>query len=412
MPHGRRDPVSEVYGPSHLETMLGGLGDVVRTARAQPSRSLPENALHDAVGMVPTLGDVRGVVDLLRALATSPEARASLGEALGGAARNVFERPVDAVTGLARAAYRHPVQAASIGRGLAGAYGNAAPVVANEAGAVRAILPPAGLGSLAEALKPRKGGYALRGPMTRRVEQAYAKGEGVPADWVSPEIRTAAGTAENELLWHRAMGATSPKTRVQPNTMDALQVMLWALEHPGQSMTLDDARRLGMLWVGAKVPSINLALSGQPVSGMKTNAFAELMAGKPRIPLDTHALYTMGSPTDDFNAQISPLRKMMTEREGLPYRGSLNDQDIYNRAEGSFAHALGEVAPGVPIQQSFPQAWEGARFLRGWKQSSGGPIDILHRLTRSAGVGETLPPGALQDPELLRILLRAGGRSQ
>jgi hypothetical protein len=188
------------------------------------------------------------------------------------------------------------------------------------------------------------------------------------------------------------------------NTREALSVFAHSLENPGARMTVPEAQALTpekVTMAPSKTPNVNNAIAGQPLSGDKVEAFSQLMMGRPRIPIDVHALHGAGSALEKFDDEIPGLRKFMTQAEGLPARGGLTNTDIYLRTERAMADALNEIAPGVPTNQSFATMWEGTRAAKGLKPQ-GGPLDIL----RAKGL---LEKAAMLDPERLRRALQTAG---
>jgi hypothetical protein len=265
-------------------------------------------------------------------------------------------------------------------------------------------------GSLASSLKGvASGEYQMRAPIQRRMESLYQIGNamGNQAKWAgNTEALMQAVQNDPELAqrFMRLIGATSPNTSVPVNTREALSVFAHSLENPGASVTVPEMQQLlpaKVTMAPSKTPNINNALAGRPLSGDKVEAFSQLMLGKPRIPIDVHALFAAGSEADKLQPELAGLRALMTKTEGLPLRGSLTDTDIYYRVEKAMASALNEIAPGVPTNESFATMWEGTRAAKGLKPQ-GGPIDIL----RAKGL---LQPASMLDPERLRAALRTAG---
>lgn len=265
--------------------------------------------------------------------------------------------------------------------------------------------------SLAQTLKPSgQGTYAMRAPNMRRMESLYQAGAAMPnrANWSgnTQELMQAVGgdpaLAERFL---RLIGATSPNTSVPVNTREALSMFTHGLENPGARVTVPEvqgmapARKVTM--APSKVPNINNALAGDPLSGDKVEAFSQLMLGRPRIPIDVHALNAVGSSAEKLDPEYSALRAMMTKSEGLSARGGLTNSDLYQRVERAMADALSQIAPDVPTNESFATMWEGTRSAKGLKPQ-GGPIDIL----RAKGL---LQDAAMLDPERLRAALKTAG---
>jgi len=207
------------------------------------------------------------------------------------------------------------------------------------------------------------------------------------------------------LRWARMWGATSPNTSVPGNTRESVSALIHALENPGVPFTetlaqgLPDAK---ITMAGSKFGNLNAALEGRVLSpDMKAEAMAGFMAGDPRLPIDVHALYALGSKATKFDPEISALRQLMTKAEGLPARGGLTNPEIYRRYEDALRGTLQAFEPTRSVNQVFGELWEGARAHKGLKPQ-GGPIDIL----RKKGL---LEMGAMLDPDRLRAALRQSG---
>jgi hypothetical protein len=273
------------------------------------------------------------------------------------------------------------------------------------------------LGSLAATLKGGAGGeYALRAPTAERLRDIYRIGTNLPttSNWAGSAneelLRAFGGDQAKALQWARLWGATSPNTSVPRNTKESVSALIHALES-GAPLTVEDAQAGGRLanhitMAPSKVPNINRALAGEPLGGDKVEAMAGFMAGQPRIPIDVHALYALGSDTNKLNPEIKALRALMADTEGLPLRSTktakgLTNTDIYLRYENALRNTLQEFAPTRDVNQVFAELWEGARAHKGLKPQ-GGPIDIL----RNKGLLEL---GAMLDPERLRAVLTQSG---
>lgn len=274
-----------------------------------------------------------------------------------------------------------------------------------------------GVRSLAQTIKPTEdiGRYALKAQVVDRIKSLYQLGTLLPStsNWAGSTsedlIRAFGGDQDAALRWARMWGATSPNTSVPVNTRESVSALAHALENPGELFTVPMAQNLPdakITMAPAKVPNLNRALAGEPLSGDKVEAMAAFMAGEPRIPIDVHALYAAGSHADKFQADIPALRAAMTRAEGLPARStarikSLSETDIYLRYEDALKRTLKEIEPKRSVNQVFAEMWEGARAHKGLKPQ-GGPIDIL----RKKGL---LEAGAMLDPDRLRAALRSQG---
>jgi hypothetical protein len=269
-----------------------------------------------------------------------------------------------------------------------------------------------GLGSLAKAIKKTStpGVYELHPQIKDRVAQLLKRGQSLPqqADWSGGEnvelLKAVGGDDALARRWARLFGATSPGTSVPVNTRESLSTFAYALEKPGQEMTLETARSLDpvITMAGSKVPSINRAYTDQPLTKPKPEELAKLMVGKePGTPLDVHALYGMGSKAETFQTEIPALRTKMTKAEGLPQRGGLTDEQIYYRTADALTRALDEVAPDMAHNPRFATFWEGGRDSKGLKYQ-GGPLDIL----RKKGL---LEEAAMLDLKQLHKVLKSSG---
>jgi hypothetical protein len=168
-------------------------------------------------------------------------------------------------------------------------------------------------------------------------------------------------------------------------------------------MNRSTAFKLGIVPEVSKGPAVNAAIAGRSLPADKVEAFAQLMMDQPRIPIDTHALHSLGSPAGwDLEQHMPSLRGMMKEAEGIPNKTALTNSQVYSRLERAMAQALQEIDPR-PVNESFATMWEGARADKGLP-FQGGALDILKR----KGL---LQQGALLDPERLREALRAAGWS-
>ena len=186
---------------------------------------------------------------------------------------------------------------------------------------------PGPRGSLAETLERDAAGvYHIKPDVQERMHQFYERGAGVPSNWEgsNEELLTAfGGDADAARQWARMWGATSPNTSVPRNTAESISAHLWKLENPGQAMTVEQARGLtpNITMAPSKVPNINRAISGEPLSGDKVEAMAGYMVGDPRTPIDVHVLYGVGAKNDKLTEEVPALRALMTKLEQLPKRG-------------------------------------------------------------------------------------------
>lgn len=286
--------------------------------------------------------------------------------------------------------------------------GPAAPLAAVQRGTLLELAKP--VGSLAKGVKATRvpGVYQLRDQVVERLAQLYRHGLQLPteANWeaMTDELRAAAGGRAGATQWGRLWGATSPNTAVPRNTSESLAAQLHQVERPGELMTLEWAQTPGptkITMAPSKVPNINRVYQGEPLSGDKAEAMAAFMAGDPRLPIDVHAVWALGSKGDKLQPELSGLRALMTRAEGLPARGGLTDTDIYLRYEQALRDALAQIEPARNVGGTFATMWEGTRSAKGLRYQ-GGPLDLLKR----AGL---LEAGALLDRDRLRQTLSQKG---
>jgi hypothetical protein len=145
------------------------------------------------------------------------------------------------------------------------------------------------------------------------------------------------------------------------------------------------------------------AAAGQPLSSKagargKVEAMSRLLEGaedlpdNPAIPIDVHALRGVGAAEEHFS-EIAPVM-----REALG-GGRPGYSRGYDAAAELYRKGLGEVAPGMPTQVSFPQFWEGSRKLFGQGNTAKpaeGIASFLDRL-RLSDSGRMLDQKALQE---------------
>lgn len=270
---------------------------------------------------------------------------------------------------------------------------------------------PKPLGSLAKTLNRTvdRGVYELKPSVQGRLASFYELGGRQPnlANWagVTEELTQAfGGDRDASRTWARLWGATSPNTSVPRNTQESLTAWLYALRTQGAPLTVPQAQALTpqpITMAPSKVPNINRALAGQPLSGDKVEAMAGFMVGDPRIPIDVHALYGLGSEAEKLSPELPALRAYMTKAETLPARGGLTDTEIYLRYERALRETLDVFHPQTDVNSIFAQTWEGIRAGKGLAPQ-GGPIDIL----RKKGL---LAPGAMLDPDRLTSALKTAG---
>jgi hypothetical protein len=269
-----------------------------------------------------------------------------------------------------------------------------------------------GMGNLARGIRKtaEPGVYELHPQVKERVFRLFEIGSKMSkqADWsgVNEEMIAAFdGDVEAATKFFQLWGATSPNTSVPRNTQEAVSSQIFTLEKPGKLMTLHQARTLKPMKItmaGAKVPNINLALQGQPLGSPKVDRMGRFMVGEDgALPLDVHTLYGLGSKHEKFAEELPGLRAKMTKAEGLPLRGSLSEEDIYERVESALNQTLEELQPGLAHNPTFATFWEGVRAHKGLKPQ-GGPIDIL----RKKGL---LKEMAMLDPGKLRAALKTAG---
>jgi hypothetical protein len=282
-----------------------------------------------------------------------------------------------------------------------------------EAKAAKPVIGGRALGSLAKTLKAGEdvGVYDLRAPTIARVGDLYRYGTSLPStsNWAGSAsdelLRAFGGDREKALQWARMWGATSANTSVPVNTRESVSALIHALENPGTPFTVELAQNLPdakITMAPSKVPNLNAALEGRVLSpDTKVEAMAGFMAGEPRLPIDVHALYGLGSEATKLDPEYSALRELMTTAEGLPVRGGLTNSQIYRRYEDALRRGLEDIDPKRSVNQVFAEFWEGSRAHKGLKPQ-GGPIDIL----RKKGLLEL---GAMLDPDRLRAALRQAG---
>ena len=266
---------------------------------------------------------------------------------------------------------------------------------------------PEGLGTLARTLtRGRRGSpYALKPSVVDRLAEFHRQGAGTGAKWddqIQEVVEGFGGDVGKAREWARIWGATSPNTSVPRNTAESVSALHHAETTGRAPMTLEGARSMDpkITMAGSKVPNINRAMLGDPLSGDKVEAMSGFMVGDERIPIDVHTLYGVGATGDKLTPELPGLRAAMTKAEGLPLRGSLTDTDIYLRYEGAIRDALASFGEGGQ-NKTFAQVWDGIRKVKGLK-GQGGPVDILRR----KGL---LKSGAMLDPEQLKDSLRLNG---
>jgi hypothetical protein len=269
---------------------------------------------------------------------------------------------------------------------------------------------PRPLGSMGATLNRKgfDGVHSLKEQVADRLRYYFDRGGATPrtSDWRGESeeyIGAFNGDREMARRTGRLIGATSPTTDVPANTRQTVAAHLWALEHPGQLMTAADATSMypKIVPAGSKVPNVNRALSAEPLSGDKVEAFSGFMLGEPRIPIDVHAIWGVAGSTKKLDQEISGLRKVMTELEGLPLRGGLTNTEIYYRYERAMRNTIETFMPDTVINPLWAQTWEGIRDGKGLGPQ-GGPLDIL----RAKGL---LEPGAMLDVDKLRAVLKEKG---
>jgi hypothetical protein len=271
------------------------------------------------------------------------------------------------------------------------------------------------LGSLANTIDPRSGKegiYTLQNATKDRVADIYhLLGKRVTSNWEGAGnidiLGAFAGDREKALQWARMWGATSPNTSTVKNTRESISALIHLLENPDVPFTEDMARELAhdkITMAGSKFGNLNKAVAGETLSpDTKAEAMAGYMAGDPRLPVDVHALFGVGSTATKFDPEIPALRTLMTSTEGLKRSGGLTNPQIYKRYEGALRRALEEIEPGVDVNPVFSTFWDGSQVLKGRAPASA-PIDIL----RQKGL---LEYGAMLDPRRLKAALAEGGWS-
>lgn len=268
--------------------------------------------------------------------------------------------------------------------------------------------PRRALGSLAAGLIPVRGEvgrYALRQPVLDRLQYFYEMGLKQPqqANWEGATQELLKAFGDDKALskrWSRLWGATSPSTDAVTNTRESVAAHLPLLTEPNLQFTKQMAQRLRPIKITmapSKVPNINRAILGEPLSGDKVEAMAGYMVGEPRIPIDVHGLYGLGSNYTVLSKELPALRALFTQAENLPRRGALSKTDIYRRAEQAVADSLQRITPETPQNQAWGTLWEGIRA--GKKLGpQGGPVDMLR------GVN-LLEPDAMLSEEAIREAL-------
>lgn len=286
---------------------------------------------------------------------------------------------------------------------------------AGAAGQLAAALPLQGRGTLAGALKyAGEGRYAVREPIIHRLEQLYEHGLSIPrSNWEGSQMADLltgfGGDAEMAHRWARLWGATSPNTSAPVNTRESLSSLAQHLRIPSRLWTPEEARRFPgakITMAPSKVPNINNAIMGLPLSGDKVEAMAGFMTGRPRVPIDVHALWALGSARTKLDDELAALRAFMSGAEGRPSRGgarygALSKTDLYLRSEQAIADALRRIDSSRGQNPVFADLWEGTRAAKGLKPQ-GGPVDVL----RAKGL---LEREAMLDPDRLwEALVREG----
>jgi hypothetical protein len=268
------------------------------------------------------------------------------------------------------------------------------------------------LGDLVSTLKASKAGqYALKNPTIARLRDFYKFGTSLPStsNWAGQNdelLNALAGDKDKALMYQRLIGATSPQTDVPQNTRQATSALEYFLRNPKTPLSKEAARQLPdapITLTGAKVPNINRAFEGQPLSGDKVEAFANYQVGKKRAPIDVHTLYMAGSEHDKFDKEIPGLRQFFndTEGKGALRTGAGGKTDVYTRYENALIDAVEGLDPNRDFNSIFGDMWEGGRAHKGLKPQ-GSPIDAL----RKKGL---LEYGAMLDPDRLKAALRQQG---
>lgn len=271
--------------------------------------------------------------------------------------------------------------------------------------------PRRGLGSLAAGLMPVRGEvgrYALRPQVLDRLRYFYDLGLKQPqqANWEGATQDLLKAFGEDKALskrWSRLWGATSPSTDAVTNTRESVAAHLPLLTQPDLQFTNRMAQRLRPVKITmapSKVPNVNRAILGNPLSGDKVEAMAGYMVGEPRIPIDVHGLYGLGSDATKLSKELPALRALMAEAEGLPKRGGLTKTQLYTRTEQAIADSLRKITPDTSQNQAWGTLWEGIRA--GKKLGpQGGPVDMLrgvNLLEPNAMLSEDAIREALQQP--------------
>lgn len=270
-----------------------------------------------------------------------------------------------------------------------------------------------GFGTLAKALRKtdQPGVYELHPQIRDRVLQLTETGMRLPqrANWKGtndPEFLEGGfgGNAEAAKLWGQLFGATSPGTSVPVNIRESLSTLRYALTHPDEELSMWQAKRMNptITMAPSKIPNINRIFRGEKMSTPKPDRLGRLQTGEQRVvPWDVHALEGVGSGRETFQQEISDLRTMMTKAEGLPRRGGLTNEQIYERAEQALLKTLDELQPGLPTDPAFAVFWEGVRAHKGLTYQ-GGPIDVLRKKGLLRDVG-------MLDPGRLKKVLKSAG---
>jgi len=259
--------------------------------------------------------------------------------------------------------------------------------------------------------------YQFRQPSLNRFEELLKVGAERPADWMDTDaLLNALGQREDLLYkWHRGWGATSPGTDFVQNTREANRAL--ARYQEGRPFDWDWMGENRFTNRGAKQGNLNRAYytdepltsgrelqnktnpEGVPIVA-KVNAMADFMAGRPRIPIDRHALDAAGTvmPANivDTEMKLDPLLAQLRQRiyaDEAMKRGGLTTTQLYDILEQAYAGGLGQVAPNMDLRQAFAQLWEGVRGAKGLGHY-GGTNDVL----RGMGLFE---PNAMLDPATL-----------
>lgn len=270
--------------------------------------------------------------------------------------------------------------------------------------------PRAGAGSLAGALKAVRGQvgkYAVTPRTMDRLKYFLDLGENLPrrsvwSDKQDELLKAFGGNIEDARQWFRLFGATSPNTDVVRNTIEATMAQRPVLVNPSYRWSIPDAQAAKpvITMAPSKVKNINRALEGQPLSGDKVEAMSGYMIGEPRIPIDVHGLYGIGSTKSAFTEEIPALRAFMSEAEGRPSGrgGGFTSTDLYYRAENAILDALEKLRGRSARNQAWGDAWEGVRSEKRLP-FQGGPQEMLQR----RGL---MIPGGMRNPDLIDEALR------